>query len=57
MDIKNRKRNKKAAVILKHASVIKTLALATAGFKNGTIKVISTPRSNTDIKATTSTTK
>lgn len=52
MDKKSRKQHEKAAVIMKHASVIKTLALATAGFKNGTIKVISPPRSNTDIKAT-----
>jgi hypothetical protein len=57
MDTKNRKRHKAVALILKQASVIKTLALATAGFKNGTIKIISPPRSNTDIKATTSTTK
>jgi hypothetical protein len=40
MNTKNRKQHEKAAVILKHASVIKTLALATAGFKNGTIKII-----------------
>lgn len=52
MDTKNRKRHKAVALILKQASVIKTLALATVGFKSETIKAISPPRSNTDIKAT-----
>lgn len=43
MDIKNRKHHEAAAVALKQASVIKTLALASAAFKNGTMKVVSPP--------------
>ncbi|WP_310613271.1 hypothetical protein [Limnohabitans sp.] len=50
MDTKNRKHHEAAAVALKQASVIKTLALASAAFKNGTMKVISPPPSNKDRK-------
>lgn len=57
MDTKNRKRHKAVALILKQASVIKTLALATAGFKNGTIKIISPPPSKIVSKVTISITK
>jgi allantoicase len=40
MGDKKRKHHDTVVIALKHASVIKTLALATAGFKNGTINVI-----------------
>ncbi len=43
MDTKDRKHQEAAAVALKQASAIKTLALASAAFKNGTMKVIQVP--------------
>lgn len=39
----DRKRDEAAAIALKQASVIKTLALASVAFKNGTVKVIPNP--------------
>lgn len=46
MDIKDRKRLDPVALVLKQASVIKTMALASAAFKNGTMKVIHVPESS-----------
>lgn len=45
MDTKDRKRHDPVAMVMKQASVIKTLALTSAAIKNGTIKVIRVPGS------------
>jgi hypothetical protein len=44
MVINDRKRDEAAAIALKQASVIKTLALASVAFKNGTVRVIPNPK-------------
>jgi predicted nucleotide-binding protein (sugar kinase/HSP70/actin superfamily) len=43
MDSKERKRKEAAVMVLKQASVIKTMALACAAFRNGTMKVVPLP--------------
>ncbi|MEY2652973.1 MAG: hypothetical protein RLZZ321_2067 [Bacteroidota bacterium] len=51
---KKRRYHDTVATALKQASVIKTLAMAASGFKNGTIRVIAPPLSNLKRKANTS---
>lgn len=43
MDTKERKHKEAAVLALKQASVIKTMALASVAFKNGTMKVLPLP--------------
>ena len=43
MVTKDRKRKEAAVMALKQASIIKTMALASAAFKNGTMKVVPLP--------------
>ena len=43
MDTKDRKRKEAAVMALKQASIIKTMALASVAFRNGTMKVVPLP--------------
>jgi len=45
MDTKDRKQHEAAAIALKQASIIKTLAVASVAIKNGTMRVIAVPES------------